>query len=163
MLNNSYLTLTTFFLVIKLYYLTTVLDDYSRYIVSWELVVVISKDAEQTIENALQCTGLKNNHPPKLLSDNGSCYISNNLAIYLDSVGMDHVRGAPNNTKLKWVKKHHVPGSGLLVRSFYHEPCVDRCHKYWWKRFSGSRHDGIFGLPERVQESQYFELPQRLV
>lgn len=63
------------------YYLSTILDDYSRYIISWELCSsMTSKDAQRSVEQALKRTGLKNNNPPRLLSDNGSCYISNNLA-----------------------------------------------------------------------------------
>ena len=34
-------------------------------------------------------------HKPKLLSDNGSSYISGDLAEWLEDHGMDHVRGAP--------------------------------------------------------------------
>ena len=34
-------------------------------------------------------------HKPRLLSDNGSCYISSELADWLEEQKMDHVRGAP--------------------------------------------------------------------
>lgn len=60
-----------------------------------------SKDAGRSIEDALQHTELKDNNPPRLMSDNGSCYISNNLATYLESVGIDQVRGAPNHPQTK--------------------------------------------------------------
>ncbi len=38
------------------FYLSTILDDYSRYIIAWKL-----------------CTTMKVKHHPRLLSDNGSC------------------------------------------------------------------------------------------
>ena len=61
--NQMWQTDFTYFKIIGWgwYYLSTVLDDYSRYIVCWELCSnMTSKDAEQSIEKALQRTGLKN-------------------------------------------------------------------------------------------------------
>ena len=50
------------------YYLSTVLDDYSRYIVTWELCSsMTSKDAERSTEQALMSTELKNKIAPRLL------------------------------------------------------------------------------------------------
>ena len=66
------------------YYLSTILDDYSRFIVRWELCSTMKAiDVKNTIDKALFTVELPENRPPKLLSDNGSCYISNELAAYL--------------------------------------------------------------------------------
>ena len=66
------------------YYLSTILDDYSRFIVSWELCSSMkAMDVKNTIDKALFTVDLPENRPPKLQSDNGSCYISNELAEYL--------------------------------------------------------------------------------
>ena len=66
------------------YYLSTVLDDYSRYIVSWRLTTsMTAKDVTATLDDALAATGLEQmtvRHRPRLLSDNGPCYISKDLA-----------------------------------------------------------------------------------
>lgn len=43
------------------------------------------------------CDGATVAHRPRLLSDNGSSYISGDLAAWLEQQGMDHVRGAPNH------------------------------------------------------------------
>lgn len=84
---------------------------------------MMSKDAEQSIENALQCTGLKNNNPPRLLSDNGSCYISNNLTLYLDSVGMDHVRGAPFHPQTQGkIERYHRSMKNVIKLEHYYSP-----------------------------------------
>ena len=124
--NQMWQTDFTYFKIIGWgwYYLSTILDDYSRYIITWELCSsMTSKDAEQSIENALQCTGLKNNNPPKLLSDNGSCYISNNLATYLDSVGMDHVRGAPNHPQTQGkIERYHRSMKNVIKLEHYYSP-----------------------------------------
>lgn len=59
------------------YYLSTVLDDFSRYIVHWELCANMkSDDVKRTIDRALKKAKLVTKQRPKLLSDNGSCYIA---------------------------------------------------------------------------------------
>ncbi len=124
--NQMWQTDFTYFKIIGWgwYYLSTILDDYSRYIVTWELCSgMTSKDAEHTIEMALQASGLKNNNPPRLLSDNGSCYISNNLADYLDSVGMDHVRGAPNHPQTQGkIERYHRSMKNVVKLEHYYSP-----------------------------------------
>ena len=91
----------TYFKIIGwgLYYLSTILDDYSRYIISWKLCTTMrAKDVTDTIELALATSGCDQavvQHKPRLLSDNGSCYISSELADWLEEQKMDHVRGAP--------------------------------------------------------------------
>ena len=60
------------------YYLSTVLDDYSRYIIHWKLCSTMkAEDVQDTLNEALRKTNLTT--PPRLLSDNGSCYISKEL------------------------------------------------------------------------------------
>jgi putative transposase len=70
------------------YYLSTVLDDYSRYIIAWKLCTNRrAEDVTATIELALQASGCDQaavRHKPRLLSDNGSCNISGNLAEWLE-------------------------------------------------------------------------------
>jgi transposase InsO family protein len=134
--NQMWQTDFTYFKIIGWgwYYLSTVLDDYSRYIVYWELCSnMTSKDAEQSIEKALQRTGLKNNNPPRLLSDNGSCYISGNLATYLKDVGMDHVRGAPNHPQTQGkIERYHRSMKNVVKLEHYYSPeeLIDRLEEF---------------------------------
>ena len=57
------------------FYLSTVLDDFSRYILAWKLCTTMSAtDVSDTLQVALQGSGLnqvKVLHRPRLLSDNG--------------------------------------------------------------------------------------------
>ncbi len=57
------------------YYLSTILDDYSRFIIAWRLCTSMSaSDVSDTLDDALTFTGLdqvKVRHRPRLLSDNG--------------------------------------------------------------------------------------------
>ena len=66
------------------YYLSTIIDDYSRYIVSWELCERMkTEDVKRSIDTAIYNANLEEKELPRLLSDNGSCYISNELKSYL--------------------------------------------------------------------------------
>jgi len=42
-------------------------------------------------------------HKPRLLSDNGSSYVSGDLAMWLEDQQMDHVRGAPYHPQTRQV------------------------------------------------------------
>ena len=70
------------------YYLSTILDDFSRYIIAWKLCTTMkAEDVTDTLELALQASGCDQahvRHKPRLLSDNGSSYISGDLAEWLD-------------------------------------------------------------------------------
>jgi len=81
------------------FYLSTVLDDFSRYIIAWKLCTTMkAEDVTVTLEMALVASGLDKAralHRPRLLSDNGSSYISEDLAKWMERYNMAHVRGAP--------------------------------------------------------------------
>jgi putative transposase len=81
------------------YYLSTVLDDFSRYIIAWKLSTSMGhSDVQDTLDLALTATGVTQvavKHRPRLLSDNGSAYISADLAKYLASYQIQHIHGAP--------------------------------------------------------------------
>lgn len=81
------------------FYLSTILDDYSRFIVAWKLCTTMkAADVTATIELALTASGLDGGgNRPRLLSDNGSSYIAADLATWLHDAGMTHTRGAPNH------------------------------------------------------------------
>ncbi len=83
------------------FYLSTILDDYSRYIITWKLCTTMKTEyVTATLEQALQASGCDQAtliHRPRLLSDNGSSYIAGDLAKYHKAKGMEHVRGAPHH------------------------------------------------------------------
>ena len=100
-INEMWQTDFTYFKIIGWgwYYLSTILDDYSRHIIAWRLCTNMrAQDVTDTIELALTASGCDQavvRHKPRLLSDNGSCYISDDLATWLKDQKMGHVRGAP--------------------------------------------------------------------
>ena len=92
------------------YYLSTVLDDYSRYIVHWELCSNMkADDVKRTIDTAIKKAKLVTKQKPKLLSDNGSCYIASELKSYLkDNYQMQQVHGRPNHPQTQGkIERYH--------------------------------------------------------
>ena len=106
-------------------YLSTILDDYSRYIIAWKLCTTMkTSDVTDTLELALQASGCDQVnvvHKPRLLSDNGASYISGDLADWLDDKGMDHVRGAPYHpqTQGKIERWHQTLKNGILLDNYF--------------------------------------------
>lgn len=85
------------------YYLSTVLGDFSRFIIAWRPCTSMgARDVSDTLDDALSFTGLeevKVKHKPRLLSDNVPCYISGELAEYLEERVKNHSRGRPNHAQ----------------------------------------------------------------
>ena len=100
--NELWQTDFTYFKIIDWgwYYLSTILDD------------------------ALSFTGLdqvKVRHKPRLLSDNGPCYISGELSGYLQENGMTHTRGRPYHpqTQGKIERWHRSMKNQILLNNYY--------------------------------------------
>jgi putative transposase len=107
------------------FYLSTVLDDFSRYIVAWKLCTTMTAgDVTETLNLALQAAGLDQTnvvHRPRLLSDNGSSYISGDLAKWLKGRGIQHSRGAPYRpmTQGKIERWHQTMKNRILLEHYY--------------------------------------------
>jgi transposase InsO family protein len=107
------------------FYLSTILDDYSRYIIAWKLCTNMkADDVTATLTLALEASGCNRAnvvHKPRLLSDNGSSYVSGDLAEWLEDQGMGHVRGAPHHpqTQGKIERWHQTMKNRILLENYY--------------------------------------------
>jgi transposase InsO family protein len=109
------------------YYLSTVLDDFSRYIVSWKLSATMgATDVMETLDEALAITGIdqvKVKHRPRLLSDNGPAYLSGELRDYLDERKMTHTRGAPYHPQTQGkIERWHRTMKNVVKLEHYYFP-----------------------------------------
>ena len=107
------------------YYLSTVIDDYSRYIVYWELCKNMgAEDVKRTVDRAMETVGLLNKRPPKLLSDNGPCYISKNLEEYLkDTYQMEQIHGKPLHPQTQGkIERYHRSMKNVVKLNNYYCP-----------------------------------------
>src|SRR6202521_483553 len=107
------------------FYLSTVLDDFSRYIIAWKLCTTMkAQDVTDPLDLALAASGCDQAriiHRPRLLSDNGSSYIAADLAKWLDGQNMEHVRGAPYHpmTQGKIERWHQTLKNRILLENYY--------------------------------------------
>ena len=107
------------------FYLSTILDDFSLYIIAWKLCTTMkAEDVTDTLQLALAASGCDQArvvHKPRLLSDNGSSYVSADLAEWLDDNGMRHVRGAPHHpqTQGKIERWHQTLKNRILLENYY--------------------------------------------
>lgn len=106
-------------------YLSTVLDDFSRYIIAWKLCSTTrAEDVTDTLDLALVASGCASanvHHRPRLLSDNGPCYIVGELAEYIEAHAMSHVRGAPFHpqTQGKIERWHQTMKNRILLENYF--------------------------------------------
>jgi len=95
------------------YYMVTVMDDYSRSILAWKLQLDMTSDSLiQVVQLAIDATGMTEvplADRTRLLSDNGSGYVSRAFRDYLGLVGIRHILAAP----------YHPQTNGKLER--YHQ------------------------------------------
>ena len=75
------------------YYLTTILDGYSRFIVHWEIRRSMTEQDELVV---LQRAKEKYPHEtPRIISDNGSQFLAKDFKEFIRICGMTHVRTSP--------------------------------------------------------------------
>jgi putative transposase len=94
------------------YYLVTFLDEYSRYLVHWELLtdmggISVGLAAQTALDKEQKTWEGTKQLPPEIRSDNGSCYVSREFRQVLAQNGLTHQR----------IKPHCPEENGLVERS----------------------------------------------
>lgn len=105
------------------YYLSTILDDYSRFIVHWQLCETMkAEDVRATVKHAVKKAGLKKGQNPVLLSDNGSCYVSDELKTYLSALKIRSIHGRVGHpqTQGKIERYHRSMKNVVKLDNYYH-------------------------------------------
>jgi putative transposase len=109
------------------YYLSTVMDDFSRYIIAWQLCRTMkAEDVKNTLDMAIAETGVEHVQVvqrPRLLSDNGACYISHELKKYLESLEIRHVRTKVYHPMTQGkIERYHRSMKNLILLDNYYAP-----------------------------------------
>lgn len=85
------------------YFLVTVLDAYSRYVIHWELLTTMrAGDVRLVIQRALEMTGAR----PKLVTDNGSQFTAAEFKDLVRRFSVEHIR----------IRTYHPESNGLVER-----------------------------------------------
>jgi len=128
------------------YYLSTVLDDYSRFVISFTLSPTMNAtDVEDTLKIALNKTGVKQvkvHHRPRLLSDNGSAYHSKQLGEFLAAWQIEHIHGAPYHpmTQGKIERWHRSMKNVIKLENYYSPGELERAIADWVHYYNHNRY-----------------------
>jgi putative transposase len=147
-------------------YLSTVLDDFSRYIIAWKLCSTMrAEDVTDTLELALTASGCDQahvHHKPRLLSDNGPSYIAGELAEWIEAQNMSHVRGAPFHpqTQGKIERWHQTLKNRILLENYFLPGDLERQIEAFIEHYNHQRYheslknvtpaDAYFGRAETI-------------
>lgn len=95
------------------YFLISVLDGYSRFIVHWDICEAMrEQDVELVLQKALEkYPGVK----PRIISDNGPQFIAKDFKVFLRIFGLSHARTSP----------YYPQSNGKLER--WHGTIKDEC------------------------------------
>lgn len=146
--NEMWQTDFTYFKIIGWgnYYLCTVLDDYSRFIIAWDLCVNMkAEDARKTVDKAIISAGLTKNQMPILLSDNGSCFIAEEFTSWLKGRGIKPINGAPMHPQTQGkIERYHRTMKNVVKLDNYYSPeelqraMAEFVHRYNYERYHES-------------------------
>jgi transposase InsO family protein len=110
------------------YFLVTVLDAYSRYVVHWELLTtMLASDVRLVIQQALEETGAT----PRLVTDNGSQFTAAEFKDLVRRFALEHIR----------IRTYHPESNGLVER--FHRATRDALGDQALGNLAGAR--GIIG------------------
>jgi len=109
------------------YYLETVMDDFSRFILSWDLKIDMTGGSlEDVMQQAVDLTGMTDvplEDPTALLSDNGVGYISQQFNQYLHLVGIRHITASPFHPQTNGkIERYHRTIRGEINQMPYDMP-----------------------------------------
>jgi transposase InsO family protein len=146
-------------------YLSTVLDDFSRFVVAWKLCATMKAEdgepssaigprtmASATLDLALAASGLDRVtvlHRPRLLTDNGSSTIAGDLAEWLEDRGMTHIRSAPRHpqTQGKIERWHQTLKNRILLENHYLPGALEEQVGAFIERYNHARaHESLQNL-----------------
>jgi transposase InsO family protein len=106
-----------------------------------------AEDVTDTFKLALTASGCGQavvRHKPRLLSDNGSCYISGDLAEWLEGQKMKHIRGAPFHpqTQGKIERRHQTMKNRVLLDNYYLPGDLERQIGAFVEYYNNQRYHG---------------------
>jgi putative transposase len=103
------------------------MDDFSRYIIAWQLCRTMkAEDVKNTLDMAIAETGVEHIQVvqrPRLLSDNGACFISHELKKYLETHEIRHVRTKVYHPMTQGkIERYHRSMKNLILLDNYYTP-----------------------------------------
>jgi putative transposase len=151
------------------YYLETVMDDFSRFILGWDLKTDMTGGSlEDVVQLAVDFTGMTDvpvEDRTVLLSDNGAGYISQQFNQYLRLVGIRHITASPFHPQTNGkIERYHRTLKGEINQVPYDMPgelkeAIREFIEYYnYRRY----HEGLGNVtPYDVYTGRHLEIIQR--
>jgi len=151
------------------YYLVTVMDDYSRFILAWELKTDMAGGSlEDVVQQAVDLTGMTDvplENRTVLLSDNGAGYLSQQFNHYLRLVGIRHITASPFHPQTNGkIERYHRTLKGEINQVPYDMPgelkeAIRAFIEYYnYRRY----HEGLGNVtPNDVYTGKHLEIIRR--
>ena len=151
------------------YYLVTVMDDYSRLILGWDLKTDMAGGSlEDEVQLAVDATGMASvpvEDRTVLLSDNGAGYISSQFNEYLKLVGIRHITASPFHPQTNGkIERYHRSLKGEINLQPYDMPSEMKEAIAAFVEYYNHRryHEGIGNVtPYDVYTGRYLEIIQK--
>jgi putative transposase len=128
----------------------------SQDIIAWKLCKTMTAlDVEETLEIAIEKTGIQSVkvvQKPRLLSDNGPCYISSSLKDFLEKYEMTHTRSKPYHpmTQGKIERYHRSMKNIFLLDNYYSPTELEETIAKWIEYYNNERyHESIGNIKPR--------------
>ena len=131
-----------------LVYLSSIMDDHSRFIIHHELCATMqTPDVARNVEAALEKTGLTKDRRPKILSDNGSCYVSQDIKSFMKEKGITQVHGAPMHpqTQGKIERYHRSMKNVVKLHHYYSFSDLQRAIDEYIEYYNNERYHESLG------------------
>jgi putative transposase len=151
------------------YYLVTVMDDYSRFILAWDLKVDMAGGSlEEVVQQAVDSTGMTDvvlEDRTVLLSDNGAGYICQQFNEYLRLVGIKHITASPFHPQTNGkIERYHRTLKGEIYQVPYEMPSeLKEAIRAFIEYYNYQRyHEGLANVtPYDVYSGRHLEILRR--
>jgi transposase InsO family protein len=151
------------------YYLETVMDDFSRFILGWDLKTDMTGGSlEDVVQQAVDFTGMTDvpvEDRTVLLSDNGAGYISQQFNQYLRLVGIRHITASPFHPQTNGkIERYHRTVKGEINQVPYDMPGeLKEAIRFFIEYYNYRRyHEGLGNVtPYDVYTGRHLEIIQR--
>jgi putative transposase len=151
------------------YYLVTVMDDYSRFILAWELKSDMTAGSLiDIVQKAVDATGMTDipvENRAVLLSDNGAGYVSRQFGEYLRLVGVRHIVASPYHPQTNGkIERYHRSLKGEINQLPYDMPSeLEKAIAAFIEYYNYQRyHEGLGDVtPHDVYTGRHVEIMKR--
>ena len=151
------------------YYLESVMDDFSRFILGWDLKTDMTGGSLQdVVQQAVDFTGMTNvriEDRTVLLSDNGAGYLSQQFNQYLRLVGIRHITASPFHPQTNGkIERYHRSLKGEINQVPYDMPSeLKEAIRAFIEYYNYQRyHEGLGNVtPYDVYTDRHLEIIQK--